>query len=131
NGGIVSGGLMGEITSTGNVMVSGILDGESLSVTDGKLTLTGMSFNKTVNISDAASMVVSQGVFDSQGGLASDAVLTNDGSLTLTLADSVANYVQNTNGSLSGSGALTALDRAILHGGTVQGTLLGHTVSTG
>ncbi len=124
-GGTVNGGLLGDINSTGNVVIIGTLGGGALSVTSGTLTLGGSSLNSTVSISAGASLE------ESLGGFAADTVLTNAGNLSAYGGIRVATYVQNANGTLSGPESLTTFDRAILNGGTVQGTLLGHTISNG
>ncbi len=125
NGGTVSGHLLGNTTSTADVLVSGSIGGGSLSVTGGLLTLTGTSTNTPVSISSGAALL------DSNGGLAANATFTNAGLLTVDAADSVLTYTQNGAGVLAGSSALTATGGATLTGGTVLGQLLGDTTSTG
>jgi autotransporter-associated beta strand protein len=125
NGGYVSAGLMGDTISTGNVLITGTLGGGTLSVASGNLVFSGMSENSAVNISAGASMV------EALGGFAADAAVTNAGSLIVNGGMAVATYVQNGNGSLSGTETLTVFDHATLNGGTVHGTLLGPVTSTG
>lgn len=125
NGGEVAGSLLANIISTGTVTVSGSIGGGTLGVTGGVLTLTGTSTNTPINISSGA------GLIDSNGGLASNAVVTNAGTLTVNAADTINTYTQNGTGTLAGTGVLTATNGATLNGGTVSGNLLGNTTSTG
>ncbi len=124
NGGKVSGSLLGDITSTGRVLVTGSLGGGSLAVTDGSLILRGSSTNRRVTISNGASLV------DANGGLSSSSTVINAGKLAVKSDDTVKTYTQN-GGSLTGGGSLTATDGATLNGGFVKGNLLGNTESTG
>ena len=70
-------------------------------------------------------------LLDSNGGLDASAAVTNAGLLTVNSADSVLTYTQSGTGTLAGSAALTATGGATLNGGTVSGTLLGDTTTTG
>ncbi|MES2924057.1 MAG: autotransporter domain-containing protein [Verrucomicrobiota bacterium] len=124
-GGKVLGHLLGNTTSTGSLLVSGSVGGGSLSITGGTLTLTGTSTNNSVAVSSGASLL------DSAGGLDAAAGVTNAGLLTVKSADSVLTYIQNGNGMLAGSAALTTTGGATLNGGKISGRLLGDTTSTG
>ncbi len=125
NGGTVSGSLLGNITSTGDVLVSGSITGGNLSLTGGTLTLSGTSTHSLVDISAPATLLVTN------GGLDSAAAITNSGNLTINSDETVTTYIQNGNGVLNGSATLTATGGATLNGGTVSGLLLGNITSTG
>lgn len=144
NGGIIAGHLLGDTTSTGNVLVSGTVGGGSLGVVSGTLTLTGVSTNTPVSIFSGATLV------DSNGGLDASAEVTNAGRLTVNSDDTVRTYAQSgpvipaatllssvrfasptTGGILDGSAALTATGGATLNGGKILGHLLADTTVTG
>ena len=140
-GGTVSAGISGNVTSKGVVMVSGNLGGGTLAVSDGRLDLTGISTNSKVDISATSTLVVGN------GGLDANAEVTNHGILTLNANDTVSTYTQQVGklwrggvpgelpglalpgqdmiwaGALRGTGTLTAQHGATLHGGTIEGAL--------
>ena len=125
SGGTVTGQLLGNTDSGGNVLVASgaSLGGGSLTVSGGTLTLAGTATNTPVTIGAGATLV------DSNGGLAAAAALTNTGTLTINSAETVSSYTQNPGGTLAGSAALTVTGTASLSGGTVTGQLLGNTLN--
>jgi autotransporter-associated beta strand protein len=125
NGGTIAGILSGgTITSTGDVLVSGAIDGRILNVTGGILNLTG-----TATLGVRASIAAGATLLDAGGGLDGDVV--NAGTLAVNAADTIESYIQNGSGSLTGSGVLTVTGGAVLTGGTIAGALSGHLTSTG
>lgn len=125
NGGEVSGNLLGNVVTTGNVDLSGTVGGGTLTVANGMLGLTGSSTSSTVDIAASAEL------YDDHGGLAAFTIVSNAGILTLSQADTIASYTQNGNATLAGPGALTVTGVATLNGGKVTGSLQGAINSTG
>lgn len=125
NGGEIVGNLSGDTRSTGDVLVSGSIGGDYLTVTGGTLTLTGSStFNNHVRIAAGATLL-------DQGDLDSPAAIINNGTLTVDSTDTVSSYTQKVGAIFDGTGSLTTSYRAVLQGGEVAGTLLGDIISDG
>lgn len=127
NGGTVAGSLIGNITSTGDVLVSGTIDGNELDITSGTFNLTGVSFNKHVTIAANATLLDSSGDLRIIGG-----TLTNYGTLTVNALEGVgATYTQYPGSLLDGSSPMSVRYGSTLHGGTIAGSIWGDITSTG
>ncbi|MCH7224494.1 autotransporter domain-containing protein [Haloferula sp. A504] len=124
DGSSVGGNLLGNITSNGTVGVTGTIGGGSLTVQTGTLALAGTSTNSPVFIIGGATL-------DNQnGGLSGGALVVNQGTLDVDVADTVAVYTSN-GGLLSGAGTLTATTANLNNNSSVTGKLSGTTTSNG
>ena len=113
-------------TGNGNLLLSNAdTYTGSTSVASGTLTLSGSLASTSLDIASGAALV------DSNGGLGAAAALTNTGILTINSTETVSSYTQNPGATLAGSAALTVTGTASLTGGTVTGSLLGNTDSSG
>ncbi|WP_193211379.1 autotransporter domain-containing protein [Luteolibacter marinus] len=117
HGGTISGSLAGDVTSTGTVLISGTLDGDSLSITGGTLTVDGAAAASVIAISTAASLAVTN------GGLSSLASLVNAGTLTLGAAEGISAYVSSGGTLAAGGGMLSSNTSHLLDGSSVAGSL--------
>ena len=115
NGGTIAGILGGAVTSTGNVLVSGSIDGRVLNVTGGTLTLTG-----TATLGLSIGIAAGARLLDASGGL--DGNVTNAGILTINAADTIGSLT-NTAGTVNGTGTLTVTGPTIFTGGTLAAPL--------
>ncbi|MCW3480747.1 autotransporter domain-containing protein, partial [Neisseriaceae bacterium JH1-16] len=89
----------------------------------GTVTLDGSLASQTVNVARGAGLTVNH------GGLASNAVLGNAGTLTMGANDTVASFVNS--GTVNGNGTLTAAtytlnDGSVINGSLGSGSLLTH-----
>lgn len=122
-GGTVAGNLLGDTTSTGNVLVSGTLGGGSLDISGGVLTLSGSASNTNIGIALGGALV------DTAGGLDAAAVLTNRGTLTVGAPDTIDRYI-SFGGTLAGSAILTTNYAQLGNGSSVHGNLTTSDLST-
>lgn len=124
DGSVVTGSIGGTVTTHGTVLISGTLNGGSLAVADGTLTLSGRSVARPVTIAAAGRLVVSG------EGLTTNPAVTNAGILTYDGSNKIQSYIQNGNGRLDGSGVLNTFSGATLNGGSVAAILEGPVRST-
>lgn len=116
-GGTIASTLAGNVTSTGDVLVSGKLDGGILSITGGTLTLDGVATTPQLSISTAASLAVTN------GGLAATTTLANAGRLTLGADESIATYRSEGGTLAAGTGVLSSTTAELLQGSSIAGSL--------
>lgn len=114
----VSGTVTGNHTSIHRgALISGLIGGGMLNMTGGTVELTGSSTNSEVFISASATLI------DFNGGLDPGAALTNEGSLAVNTADTIASYESNGGSLLAGPGVLSVTTANLNDGSSVAGLL--------
>lgn len=124
NAGAVFGTLIGDVISTGDVFVSGTIDGDTLSVTGGHLTLEGVSTAVDVSVGSVGKLTVTT------GGLDSSARFVNAGTLALGADERVLSYLSNGGTLAVGSGVLSTGQARLQSGSTVSGSLAADTLTS-
>lgn len=122
HGGEVSGSLVGNILTDGEVRISGKVSGGSLSVLTGHLELDGVSDNLALAVSSGATLR------NTHGGFHKLSSLYNSGTVTLGADDYIRIYVSNGGTLTAGSGVLSAAnvllnDRTVIAGGLTASRL--------
>lgn len=114
----------GSLTSDGAVLLSGTATAGGILIQSGTLTLSGTLASDSVGISDNASLL------NQNSGLSTSATLTNAGSLTLHVNDTVTNYISNGGILTTGQGALTTTNATLNDGSIVAGRLKATTLTS-
>jgi hypothetical protein len=118
NGGEIAGTLLGSAASSGTVLISGRTGGGTLGVRGGVLTLTGEAASPDIVVDQGATFV-------DQGDIGDTSMISNKGTLSVQVNDTVKGYTQLVDGLLEGPGTLTATGGSTVKGGEIAGTLLG------
>jgi hypothetical protein len=126
NAGSTLAGLLNtsSLTSDGAVILSGTATAGSAVIQIGALTLSGTLASNTIGITSSAS------VLNQNGGLSGGATLTNAGSLTLNVNDTVTNYISNGGNLTAGAGTLFTTSATLSAGSTLAGLLNSSTLTS-
>lgn len=114
-GGLVTGGLAGNVNVLGNVEISGSLGEGTLAVESGVLSMSGTSGNQHVRIGPGASLI-------SNGGFSDHANVVIGGSWD-SGTETLSTLELTSSGEISGNSVITATNGATFHGGSILGEL--------